>query len=327
MSSKRSFFTAVACALPLSLAACGSSDNNSDTPPVPEGQHYGYVVSSASIPTSDKQVTDFGLDLGSKTSSKPDGIIDNQLGRALSFLSGMVDIQGTVTTAIDQGNIILLVDVQTADLMNSNAAGFGVKIGASPQPPACDSATDTVCRHHLDGHGMFQIAANSPTDEVGGKLVKGAFTGGPGNVAIQIAIGSTTPIDLNLVHARVQATLNADNTITAKIGGLVTQTELVSQIGPVLQQTVMGLITTQCATGGAPPMCGCPTGSTAATLLSLNIDADHNCMITTDEILNFPVVKTELQPDSCSTDSCKTPDALSIGVQVQAVKAAFPGAM
>lgn len=326
MSSKHSFYAAVACALPLSLAACGSSDNG-DAVIVPEGAHYGYVISQASIPTTTKEVTDFGLDLGSKTSSKQDGVVDNQLGQALSFLSSMVNIQGTVTTAIDQGDIILLVDVQTADLMNSNAAGFGVKIGASPQPPACSSTTDTVCRHHLDGHGMFQIAANSPTDEVGGKLVKGAFTGGPGNVPLQIAIGSTTPIDLNLVHARVQATLNADGTIAAKIGGLVTQTQLVSQIGPVLQQTVMGLITTDCTPIGPPPGCGCPTNSTAATLLSLGIDANADCMITADEILNFSVVKAELQPDSCSMDSCKAPDSLSIGVQVQAVKATFPGAM
>src|SRR5579859_4865306 len=116
MSSKHSFYAAVACALPLSLVACGSSDN-SDAPPIPEGAHYGYVISQASIPTTTKEVTDFGLDLGSKTSSKQDGVVDNQLGQALSFLSGMVNIQGTVTTAIDQGDIILLVDVQTADLM------------------------------------------------------------------------------------------------------------------------------------------------------------------------------------------------------------------
>jgi hypothetical protein len=34
-----------------------------------------------------------------------------------------------------------------------------------------------------------------------------------------------------------------------------------------------------------------------------------------------------LVPDSCSKDSCSTPDALSIGIPVQAVKATFPGAM
>lgn len=330
MSSKPLFFAAVACALPVSLAACGSS-SDSDTLPVPEGPHYGYVVSKASVPTTNKQRTDYGLDVGSKTSSKPDGVVDNVIGGVLATLSGFgFNVQATVDTAVDQGSIILLVDLQTQDLKNSNAAGFGVKIGSMPVPPACDpGGTDMVCRHHLDGHGSFSIAADSPTDAVvAGKIVNGAFTGGPGDVALQIAIGSTTPINLNLLHARVQGTIDAtNNTVTANIGGVVTQTELTTQIGPVLQQTVMDIINTQCTAGGAPPTCGCPASSTATTLLNLGIDADHNCMITADEILNFGVVKDLLQPDSCSMASCKAPDSLSIGVQVQAVKAMFTGVM
>ncbi len=327
MPSKHSFFVAAACALPLSFAACGSSGGGG--PPVPEGPHYGYVVSSASVPKTDQEATSFGLDLGSSTSSQLDHVVDNNLGKVLAFLAGPpvnINIQSTVTTAIDRGNIILLIDVQTKDLMNSSAAGFGVKIGTMPVPPACTDATDMVCRHHLDGHGSFTVAADSPADAVGGTIASGAFTGGPGEVALQIAIGTTTPINLDLIHARVQATIKPDNTLTATIGGLVTQDELKTQIGPVLQSQVMSLITTQCTPGGAGT-CGCPASSTAATLLGLGIDANGDCMISVDEILNFTIVKSLLLPDSCSKDSCTTADSLSIGVQVQAVKATFPGVM
>lgn len=329
MSSKHSFFVAAACALPLSFAACGGGGGGGEGTIVPEGQHYGYVISKASVPASPAEVTQFGLDLGSATSSKQDGVIDNRLGNALSTLAALgFKVQDTVTSAIDQGTIILLVDVQTKDLMNSSAAGFGVKIGTNPRPPACNPAGgDTVCRHHLDGTGMFDVAASSPTDAVvAGKIVKGAFTGGPGDVELQIAIGSTTPINLSLVHARVQATINADNTLTATVGGLVTQDQLVNQIGPVLQAQVQGLITTQCTPGG-PGTCGCPTGSTAALLLATNIDTNGDCMISVQELLNASIVKDVLQPDSCSKDSCTAADSLSIGVQVQAVKASFPGEM
>jgi len=325
MSPKHSFFAAVACALPLSFAACGSSNNNNDSPIIPEGPHYGFVVSQASIPTTNQQ---FALDLGSKTSSKPDGTIDNALGGVLGTLKRLnFDVQGTVTKAVDQGTILLLIDLQTEDLKNSSAAGFSVKFGAMPQPPACNPAGgDTVCRRHLDGQGSFQIATDSPTDSgVAGKIVNGAFTGGPGAVTLQIAIGSTVPINLNLVHARVQGTIDATNsTLTATIGGLVTQTELNTQIGPALQQQVLAIFSAQCTAGAT---CDCPADSQAALLLGLGIEPDNSCMVTVDQVLNSPAVKTELQPDSCSMDSCTTPDSISLGVQVQAVKAAFPGVM
>jgi hypothetical protein len=329
MPSKHSFHVAAACALSLSFAACGSSSSD-DKPPIPEGPHYGYVVSGVTLPKTAADAVPLGLDLGSMTSSKPDGAKENKLGKLIGTLAGPgigLPLQPTVDTAVSHGGIILLIDVQTEDLQNSKAAGFGVKIGTMPSPAACTDANDTMCGHHLDGHGSFQISPSSPTDAVvAGTITSGAFTGGPGDVSLQVALGSTTPITLDLVHARVQATIKSDGTLTATVGGLVTQDELTTQIGPVLQTQIMSLLTTECTPGGAGT-CGCPTNSTANTLLGIGLDANHDCMITVDEILNFSVVKALLVPDSCSKDSCSTADSLSIGLPVQAVKAAFPGAM
>jgi hypothetical protein len=324
MPSKHIIFAAAACALPLSLAACGGSSSGDNSPIVPEGAHYGYVVSKASVPTTTKEVLDFGLDLGSPTSSKPDGKPDNAIGTVLQTLGVLgFDAQGTIKTAVDRGDIILLVDLQTKDLMNSSAAGFGIKIGAMPNPPACMDMNDTTCGRHLDGKGMFQIAAGSPTDDVvPGKIAGGAFTGGPGDLALQIAIGSTTPINLNLLHARVNATIDAtNNTVTAILGGLVTQTDLTTNIGPALQKTVADILTASCT--GSGTLCGC-TG-TAAILIGFDTDGD--CKLSVNEILMAGPVKQQLQPDSCSMDSCTAPDSLSIGVKVETVKATFPGVM
>jgi hypothetical protein len=326
MPSKHSFHVAAACALPLSFAACGGSSD--EKPIVPKGAHYGYVISGVTLPKTAGEAVQVGLDLGSATSSKPDGNPDNKLGRLLGTLASppiKIDIQTAVSTAVDRGDIILLVDVQTEDLQNSSAAGFGVKLGAMPSPAACTDASDITCRHHLDGHGSFTIAANSPTDAaVAGKIMSGAFTGGPGDVTLQVAFGASA-LSLDLVHARVQATIKPDGTLSATVGGLVTQDELKTQLGPVLQAQIMSLLTTQC-TGGTGT-CGCPDNSTAATLLGLGIDANNDCMISTDEILNFSVTKSLLVPDSCSKDSCASADALSISLPVQAVKATFPDAM
>lgn len=323
MTSIRSFLVAVACALPLSIAACGSDGATTITP---EGTHYGYVVSKASVPTNSTDAgPKYGLDLGSKTSAKLDGTADNRLGETLGTLAGLgFDIQGTLDLAVDEGSIILLIDFQTKDFTSSSAAGFGVKIGANPTPAACTDPTDiTTCRQHLNGTASFQIAPNSPPDAVvAGTIVNGTFNGGPGDLTLQIAIGGTTPISLDLLHARVQAsTISETGIMTAKVGGLVTQEELNTQIGPAIQTEVATIIKRDCT--GTPPDCGCTAGTTGSTVITTGIDADHNCVITTEEILSFPLVASLLTPDSCSMDSCTAPDSLSIGVQVQAVKATF----
>ena len=105
----RSLLLAAACALPLSIVACGSSTGGGGTP-VPEGTHYGYVVSKANVPVDPKTATMYGLDLGAAKSGTPDGTVDNRLGQVLGALAMMgFDIQGTVTTAVNEGSIILLI--------------------------------------------------------------------------------------------------------------------------------------------------------------------------------------------------------------------------
>jgi hypothetical protein len=320
MTSKSTFLVAAICAAPLSIAACGGG---SDGPITPEGPHHGYVVSSVSVPASDSQAREFGFDLSSKTSSKPDGMKDIALSEALASLSSLgFKIQPTVDTAIDQGTIILLIDVQTKDFTNSNAAGFSVKLGATPMPAPCNGSGDAVCRHHLDGTGTFTIDPKSPTDAaVAGKVASGTFNGGPGDIVLQLAIGSTTPIQLTLLRASVKASSISDTGImTAYIGGIVTEDELMNQIGPVLQAQIETILAANCTARTQPNACGC-TG-TAATLITF--DTNHDCMLSSTEILTTQVVKGFLMPDSCSTDSCKTPDSYGIGIKVQAVKATFP---
>src|SRR5690349_11169124 len=122
MSSKHTILAA-AIALPLSLAACGSSNNDSEGNVTPQGTHYGYVVSKATVPTMPGDDTKFGLDLGAKTSSKPDGIVDNAIGTVFIALTGLkFDPGGTITTAIDHGDILLLLDFQTTDFSNASAS-------------------------------------------------------------------------------------------------------------------------------------------------------------------------------------------------------------
>jgi hypothetical protein len=325
----RSLLLAAACALPLSIVACGGSSSG-DTPIVPEGTHYGYVVSKANVPVDNKTATSYGLDLGSSKSGTLDGTVDNHLGQVLGFLSTMTDIQKAVTDAINAGSIILLVDFQTKDFMNSSAAGLSVKIGTMPVPAACTNPLDlTTCGKHLDGNASFSIDPKSPTDAlVAGKIVNGTFNGGPGNIDLQIALGTTQPITLSLLNARAKATAITADGMTATIGGALPVNDLNTQVIPAIQVQVAGILDADCdpVANRVPPGCGCKTGSTG-TLLTL-FDGDDgttkDCQISVAELAGNSTLKSLLGPDICSTTTCTAPDALSLGIQVQTVKAMFP---
>ena len=316
MSPNRPFIIAASCGLLLPFAACSSSNNG---PIIPEGDHHGYVVSKVNVPADNGQVDSFSLDLGGLRSSALDGTPENKIGGVLEALISFFhfDLQTPINTAVNQGKLLLLVDFQTKDFTNASASGLTVKLGENPVPAACNSATDTTCGNHLKGDATFSVAADSPMDDaLAGKISGGTFNGGPGNLALQIALGSSTPITLSLINARVQATSISDAGMTAILAGEVTNDDLNQRILPVIQLQLAAIMMAGCT----QPGCACTGTANSLKLL----DANKDCTISLDELTQNPTIKAQLTPDVCSTSSCTTPDALSIGIQVQAVKATFP---
>ena len=190
--------------LALPLIACGGGGEDQ---PTPEGPHYTFVANKLSVPTNNNQAREYGLDLnGDKT-------VDNQLGMVLGTLAGQgFDIQGTIDKAIAEASIILLADFQTARLHSTTAAGLQIKLGDMEMPAACAAGEEYLCKlangteckstetgctcsgcgTHLTVPARFTISANSPNNAaVGGKIVGGTFTGGPGDISLQIALGGT----------------------------------------------------------------------------------------------------------------------------------------
>jgi hypothetical protein len=325
MTLPRSFFLAAAFTLPLSILACGSDDKGIPDAPVitPEGTHYQYVVSKLEVPVTAKQKTDFGLDLGGDRSSTPDGTVDNALE---TLLQGLVDLakfplQDTVNESVNQGSIILLADLQTTSFTAAGAAGLSVKFGANPQPAACTDATDTTCGHHLNGDASFSIASSSPTSSsVTGTIAGGTLSAGPGNLSIQIALGTTAPITLNLVNARVKATAISETGMTAVIGGELLETELQTNVFPAVTEQIAAVVARDCT--GTAPDCACT--STGATLIGFLDKTPADCVISLDEVAHGAFAQL-LAPDVCSQATCgaNMTDALSLGVKVTAVKATF----
>jgi hypothetical protein len=311
-------------ALPMSLLACGGEDGQ----PIPEGTHYHYVANTVLVPTSNTQAREYGLDLNG------DNTVDNQLGMVLSTLAGMgFDIQTTIDTSVAEGDIILLADFQTKDFMNTTAAGVQVFLGDMPTPAACNSGemynemTKTGCKRHLDGTGSFSIAAASPTNvALGGKIVNGTFTGGPGNLSLQIALGGTDAIKLDLIGARSKASMISETGIGMGasggivFAGAVTKSDIDTKVIPAIQMQLGPLIMRDCTMLSNPAGgCGCAADSTGKTILGLFDTNPKDCSVSVDEIKNNSLIVSLLAPDVTIDGKM----ALSLGVKATAVKATY----
>jgi hypothetical protein len=330
--------------LPITIAACGSDSG----PIIPTGMHYHYVANQVNVPTNNTQARAYGLDLNG------DGTVDNQLGMVLGTLASMgFDIQGNINTSVAQGGIVVLLDFQTKDFTNTSAAGVSAYLGANPNPPACTGSADTTCQHHLTGTASFDIAQGTPTNvALAGKIISGTFTGGPGDLALQIAIGGQTPIELDLIGARAKASMISETAIGATtnpnspntdnptgpvaastggvvLGGAITQDDLNNKIIPQIQQQLGPIITRDCCGTGntahptcdpmGTPSCGCGDGTTGKTILGLFDTAPKDCMVTTTEIQNNSLIMSLLAPDVTVEGKM----ALSLGINVTAVGATF----
>ncbi|MBV8757027.1 MAG: hypothetical protein JO257_07125 [Deltaproteobacteria bacterium] len=303
--------------IPASFVACGGSDGQ----PTPEGAHTHYVANKIFVPTSSTESREYGLDLNG------DGTVDNQLGATLAALKsqGGFDIQKTIDTSVNDGSIILLVDFQTKSFTSSSASGIQVFLGDMPNPPACAGSADTTCGKHLTGTASFGISATSPTNAaLAGKIVGGTFTGGPGKLSLQIALGGNMPIQLDLIGARVKASGITDTTIGsgtsggAIFAGAISKDDIDNKVIPAIPPQLKTTIERDCNMLTMPPGCGCTSGSTGATIISF-FDANHDCMVTPEELKMNSLVMSLLQPD-VTIDGVM---ALSLGIKATAVGATF----
>src|SRR5689334_10804979 len=193
-------------------------DARIDAAPPGPGQ---YVMDSAQVPTSSAEAQSLGQDIDS---DQPDGDagIDNQFGSVLAAFSTMdFDLSGNVTFGIDHGTSITLLYLDPT----ANLASF---LGANPNPPACTGPTDTVCRHHLDGHAGFDLAVGTPTGTMPTVTVGTTTTGGPGTAVVQLAQFGAPATTFTLIGARFVGTIDATG-ITGKLAGAIPAADIDAQ--------------------------------------------------------------------------------------------------
>jgi hypothetical protein len=296
--------------IPLVLAACTTASD----PPVPSGEHHHFVVDRLVLPQNNEEARNAALDING------DGMLDNQLGMVFGTLAGQnFAIQGSVDRAIATGSILMLIDLQTPDLADSDGAGFELLLGASPSPAPCASAEDPVCGRHLDGTGTFAVAAAGPST-LAGTISDGTFVGGPGPITIQLALGgtATTPIELAGTRVRVES-ISEDGIADAVITGAITRQTVDERMLPVFQTALAEAFARDCSAPTQPPQCGCAIGSPGAAMMDLLDGSPRDCEVSVPELRGNSVVESITSPDVEIGDR----EMLSFGFRVSAVRASF----
>ncbi|MBV8758039.1 MAG: hypothetical protein JO257_12205 [Deltaproteobacteria bacterium] len=321
--------------LVLAVAACGSSssktpdapmhvvDGHPDAPidaapdaylpdaPEPVSGHYHYVISRQVWPTTNQQARDDGFDLNN------DGSADNQLGMVMVSLAGQgFDVQTPTDQAFARGTPILLADLGANDLTTSQTATFTIYQGSDPNPPACSGSADTVCGHHLHGSGTFTAAATPRDTPLTGAIATGQLTAGPGHLSVSLSAFGATPV--TLLGARAKLTPTAGGIMTGILGGAVSVADRDSKIYPGFAASMNAVVMRDCTALSSPPQCGCASGSSGASVISL-FDTTHDCNITTQEIHDNSLIMALFAPDV----TVEGQQALSVGFAVTAVDATF----
>ena len=272
-----------------------------------------YVLSAIDVPTTTTEAQTLGMDIDS---GEPNGDaeVDNQLGLILAAVAGMgFDVQTGVTFSIDHGLSITLVDLR-AD------ASLHTIPGSDPMPPACESSSDTVCRHHLTGTASFDMPTGATTGTMPTTTTGGVTTGGPGTAVFDLALlGSTTPVQLDVIGARFEGTIDANGITSAKMAGAVSSQQINDDVLPAVAAAFRTLVEMECTAGQPPPGCGCPTGSQSLQLIQLFDNAPQNCVISNAEVRNNSLIQALFMPDV----NIGGVDGLSLGVGVEGVGATF----
>jgi hypothetical protein len=319
----------------LVLAACGGGGGDADAPPgttidaaevdappvTPDGPEIDaappidatppdappgngrFVVRRIQAPATTSEANTLGFDLDSGEPGGDVGV-DNQLGQVLSTLTAQgMPVQPELNRSIDRGGSITLASL---DPSGSTLAWL---VGANPTPPACTDAADTVCAHHLDGNGAFEVAP------VASELMTYDADSGTGTALLQLSFLGGAPATLRLRGAQFAGTITQD-TFTGKVGGMIDDAQIDAELLPAVASGFQERVDADCS--GSGPSCGCPSGSAGAMAIAL-FDTDASCSVSLAEIQASSLVQALLANDT-TIDGV---DGMSLGVGIESVRATF----
>lgn len=280
-------------------------------PAVARDPHLHQVGSSLVIPSTGTQASQLAFNLDGDAL----GTKDNRLGSFLVTLATSVglDVQAAMDDAVDSGTAVALHAIATSSVVNDRTAAWRVYTGKPTTTPK------------FDGTGRFRVDTGAPRGTwLHGRFVRHRFTGGPGTVNLQLALGpDQPPISLRLAGARIAATCTARACTKGVVGGGVSMSQIQSVFLPALASVLQHAVTESC---GTPSVSCTEPGS---TILALFDQSPQDGAVSVTEVESNGIITSLLAPDldlhrangKRGKDGVK--DSLSVGVGFSAVKATF----
>lgn len=266
------------------------------------GTYYRYVLDDLVLPGNGVTADELAFDVDGKGDAT-----DNALGSIISILAGIdVQLQPQVDSAITGGDLVSLHEMRADDISSDESVSWEVYLGQ----PMSESPK-------FDGTDAFTLNSAVSTEPLVGRIGGGTYTGGPGEVAISLTVGSQT-IDVTLRGARVRASITGDG-VEGKLGGALSLEEINNEILPAVAGFVDDAVQNDCTAGTG---CSCESGSVGGTLQEF-FDADGDCSISATEIKDHDLVKAAMRPDVDLLGDDGTADSMSFGVGFHGVRAEF----
>lgn len=317
----------------LGLVGCGD-DGGGDggTDPIvidPAGMHTQYVADTLAIPSNATESKNLAMDLDG------DGETENALGGLLGALATTadLDLQTGINEQIADASFILLASIKATDLVNASGVGAYIFFGENPMPAACTDVLDPdTCGKHLAGGASFTIAPNSPSDSVlAGTLAGGDLATDSGTVSIELPLGDTAPLQIDLIGAQLQTTVGATSLTSGRIGGAITADDVDNKLIPAVQVLVADIVAEDCP-NAVPDNCMCVADSAGASVLTF-FDTDNDCLIPVAELMSNSLIGATLRnPDLDLLDATGAynpnddgiNDSLSLAIGFTATSGTFP---
>ncbi len=258
------------------------------TPPPPEEPLLQSVLETMSLPTA---VGEYAVDLDGSGAK-------NQFGALLLAVASFgMDLQPEIDRELDQGNLLVLMELLGSDLTTDSDVTIRAHLGED---------TDGDAANNFSGSAVLKIAASSPSDAtLTGAIAAGKLEAGPGTLLIPLPLG-TKMVVVPLAKAVVKAQVSADGLTDGVLAGAMAKTDLDSKVLP----GVVDLITEALADPNI-------SQKNKDTMLQV-LDADQNGKIEVSD-LKSGLIGSALAPD-VDTDGDGAPDALSLGVGFTTVK-------
>jgi len=273
------------------------------------GTHHGYVISGIKIATAAES-----FDIGG------DAARDNQFGKAMQvFTNAGFNVNGAYATAVANGDVLMLGDVQATALADATGAGFSTFFGADPLPLPCAAVND--CGKHLLGTGTFNIDDTKPVGmQVPSSIAANVLTGAGGSLPFRLVFG-TELIDLLIERAHVELTSLVDGGFgPGRIGGAIKGSDVNTLLYPAVQKSLQTIVTRDCTGLGAD--CGCTVQSAGVQVLAA-IDANKDCAVPLAEVKANATIAGLLQLDVSIGADPNIKDGMSVAFAITGKKATF----